>query len=460
MTAPQDTIVAVATAAGEGGLAIVRLSGPGALAVARRLAGERALPRRDVPSHLARAATLRAPADGEALDRGLVLPMLAPRSYTGEDVVELHCHGGALCARRVVRACLDAGARPAGPGEFTRRAFLNGRLSLDQAEAVADLIHAEDELAGRAALRQLSGGLRREVGAIEGPLLELLARLEGGLEFEGEDAVAAAVPRDRLLAVLDAGLAALVALLADADAARRVREGVHVVLLGAPNAGKSSLFNALLAQERALVDAEPGTTRDVVAARLRHGGAVFVLHDTAGLRPDGGRVEALGMARAREAAASADVVLLLSDLADLADPRAGDVPADAGATVLRVATKADLADAARRAAAREAGLVVTSARDGSGLDELRAALLAAADGGRLREVADLGRVFNERHRYRLAAAREELAALRDEVALRGAPAEVAAGLLAGTLAELGEVTGRVFSEHLLGEVFARFCVGK
>jgi len=457
MTASHDTIVAVATPPGEGGVAIVRLSGPDALAVARRLAGERALPAGDVRSHLARAATLRAPADGEELDRGLVLPMLAPRSYTGEDVVELHCHGGSLCVRRVVRACLDAGARPAGPGEFTRRAFLNGRLSLDQAEAVADLIHAEDELAGRAALRRLGGGLRHEVESIERPLRELLAHLEGGLEFAGEDAAAAAVPRDRLLAVLDAALAALAALLADADAARRVREGVHVVLLGAPNAGKSSLFNALLAQPRALVDAEPGTTRDVVAARLRLGGAVFVLHDTAGLRPDGGRVEALGMARAREAAATADVVLLLSDLAA---PQERDAPVAAGVTVLRVATKADLADAARRAAACEAGFVVTSARDGTGLDDLRAALLAAVDGERLREVADLGRVFNERHRRRLASAQLELAALREEVALRDAPAEVAAGLLAGILAELGEVTGRVFSEHLLGEVFARFCVGK
>ncbi len=461
MSTPTDTIVAIATAAGEAGLAIVRLSGPAALDVARRLVGERALPRGGVRSHLAFAATLRggAAADEgrEVLDHGLVLPMLAPRSYTGEDVVELHCHGGALCARRVVRACRDAGARPAGPGEFTRRAFLNGRLSLDQAEAVADLIHAEDELAGRAALRQLRGGLRRDVGAIERPLLDLLARLEGGLEFEDADAEASAVPRAGLLIVLDAALAALARLLADADAARRVREGVHVVLLGAPNAGKSSLFNALLAQERAMVDAEPGTTRDVVTARLRHGGVVFVLHDTAGLRPEGGRIEALGMTRAREAAAAADVVLLLSDLTA---PDGEEVAVAAGVTILKVATKADLAAAARRDAARASGRVVTSAHDGAGLDELRATLLAAADGERLREVADLGHVFNERQRYRLAAARDELATLRDEVAQRDAPAEVAASLLAGILAELGEVTGRVFSEHLLGEVFARFCVGK
>ncbi|MBA4378730.1 MAG: tRNA uridine-5-carboxymethylaminomethyl(34) synthesis GTPase MnmE [Gemmatimonas sp.] len=457
MSTTNDTIVAIATATGEAGLAIVRLSGPGALDVARRLAGARALPREGVRSHLARAATLR-DATGEVLDHGLVLPMLAPRSYTGEDVVEFHCHGGALCARRVTGACRDAGARPAGPGEFTRRAFLNGRLSLDQAEAVADLIHAEDELAARAALRQLRGGLRRDVEAIERPLLDLLARLEGGLEFEGDDAAAVAVPRAGLLAVLDAALAALALLLADADAARRVREGVHVVLLGAPNAGKSSLFNALLSQERALVDAEPGTTRDVVAARLHHGGVSFVLHDTAGLRSDGGRVEALGMARAREAAASADVVLLLSELSATSGSDVADAPA--GVVVLKVATKADLADPSRREAARREGRLVTSAHGGTGLDELRAALLAAVDGERLREVADLGHAFHERHRHRLAAAREELAALRDEVALRAAPAEVAAGLLAGILAELGEVTGRVFSENLLGEVFARFCVGK
>ncbi|MDO9693516.1 MAG: tRNA uridine-5-carboxymethylaminomethyl(34) synthesis GTPase MnmE [Candidatus Latescibacteria bacterium] len=457
MSTSNDTIVAIATAAGEAGLAVVRLSGPGALDVARRLVGPRALPAGDVRSHLARAATLRDGPGGEVLDHGLVLPMLAPRSYTGEDVVEFHCHGGALCARRVARACCNAGARPAGPGEFTRRAFLGGRLSLDQAEAVADLIHAEDELAGRAALRQLRGGLRRDVEAIERPLLDLLARLEGGLEFEGEDAAAVAVPREALLAVLDAALAALAALLADAGAARRVREGVQVVLLGAPNAGKSSLFNALLARERALVDAEPGTTRDVVSARLRHGGVVFVLHDTAGLRTDGGRVEALGMARARAAATTADIVLLLRDL--VASEGEADFDGD-GVTVVKVATKADLADAAQCSAARAAGYVVTSARDDAGLDELREALLAAAGGERLREVAEIGHAFNERQRHRLAAARDELASLRGEVALRAAPDEVAAGLLAGILAELGEVTGRVFSEHLLGEVFARFCVGK
>lgn len=499
-----DTIVALATPEGEGGLAVVRLSGPGAIAIVRALlpAGSAS---RGIVSHRAWRAVLRwpggaanaatnaatnaaagaeavdgalagEPRPGEPLDEAIVLPLLGPRSYTGEDTVELQCHGGRLTARRLVAACVAAGARPAAPGEFTRRAFLNGRLSLDQAEAVADLIHAEDELTARAALRQLRGGLRDELASLEAPLRRLLAELEGRLEFSADD------PAGCEPLAAEPGLAAaasrLDALLAAAPAARRLREGVQVVLVGPPNVGKSSLFNALLGHERAIVDPEPGTTRDVVEAVLSHAGCRFVLHDTAGLRAGAGRVESLGQSRARAAMARADIVLRLREAGQALEPEPGWRPELAArAVVLSVVTKGDLAGAegrgasASRAARRgEAGpgaaaarapdgALITSARTGLGVTALRQALAAAADQAKLREVAAQGWLLNERHRHALLSARAELEEVRD-AARADAGEEVVATLLAGVLARLGEVSGRVFTERLLDEVFSRFCVGK
>ncbi len=428
----RDTIAAVATPEGEGGLAVVRVSGPRALAVAAAVFRPRR-PGAPWRTHRARLGLVVWPeagrreglSPGDALDQALALPLLA------------------------------AGARPAGPGEFTRRAFLNGRLSLDQAEAVADLIHAEDELAARGSLAQLRGGLRREIDALEAPLLDLLARLEGALEFaEADDQ--AAFDREEAIARVRAGLAGVDRLLARAPAARRVREGVHVVLSGEPNSGKSALFNALLGEPRALVDPEPGTTRDVLTATLRHDGLSFVLHDTAGLREAAGRVEALGIARAREALAAADLELRVWDLTRPAPPP----PAAGGGSWLLTASKADLVPAERKEEAGRQGALVTSAVTGEGLPGLLAALAGAADADGLREAARVGTLVNERHQYSLMRFRECLADLLDALEQGAAGEEVAAGLLAAGLGELGEITGRIFTERLLGDVFARFCVGK
>ena len=450
-----DTIVAIATPEGTGGLAVVRLSGAGA----RDIAG--ALLRRSgsgeaLVSHRARLGLLVSAA-GEALDEALVLPLLAPRSYTGEDTVEFHCHGGRMPARRVLDACVAAGARPAGPGEFTRRAFLNGRLSLDQAEAVADLIHAEDELAAAAALAQLRGGLRQEVAAIEAPLRELLADLEGSVEF-GVAGLAGGVARGRIVADLKLACGGLDRLLALAPAARQLRDGVLVVLAGPPNSGKSSLFNALLGRERALVDAEPGTTRDVVSAGLRLGGLTFVLQDTAGLRAGGGRVEGRGMELTRAAMDEADLLLWLQDLSAAPAPGPDEAAAAAGrARLLLVGTKSDLAGAA---AGANDGLLVTSGRTGAGVEELKEALLAAADAAGMREVARAGVLLNSRHQHRLMEAREPLAELVAAAEAGEVGEEVVASLLGAVLAQLGEISGRVFTEQLLGDIFSRFCVGK
>lgn len=443
------TIAAVATPPGPAGLAVVRVSGADALGVGRRVTSLPAAAWAADAGHRARLAEVRRPGGGEALDQVLVLPMHGPGTYTGEDAVEFFCHGGAVPASLVLEACLAAGARQAGPGEFTRRAFLNGRLSLDQAEAVADLIHAEDRLAARAALARLRGGLRAQVEAVERPLLDLLAELEGSLEFSEHEP--ADVPPARTAAVLDAAVAAVERLLADADAGRRVRDGVRTVLAGPVNAGKSTLFNTLLGRERALVDADAGTTRDVVTARLELEGLTFRLHDTAGLRDAAGRVEAAGIARTREALAGADLVLWLRPLDDPAVPD----PPETDAPVLTLATRCDLAP---RAAA-PAGALRISSRTGEGLDELRAAMVRIAGAERMHEVARAGHALARRHRERLRDARDALAELRGMVAA-GAPDEVTASLLTPPLRSLGEVTGRVFSERLLGEVFSKFCVGK
>ena len=503
------TIVALATPEGVGGLAVVRLSGPEAVAVARRVFRSRRFAAGPV-SHTVAHGVLHHPDDGDrAIDRCLALTLLAPRSYTGEDTVEFHLHGGRAVARRVFRsgrfaagpvshtvvhgllhhpddtsrgidrclaltllaprsytgedtvefhlhggravarlalaACRSAGALPAAPGEFTRRAFLHGKLSLDQAEAVADLIAADSEQAARGALNQLHGGLARELAAVEAPLLDLLARIEGSFEFLDEDEVA--VPAGAVAAELAVAVAGIDRLLAMAPAGRLLRDGVQVVLSGPVNAGKSALFNALVGDERAIVDAEPGTTRDVVSARVVRGGAVYVLHDTAGARPDAGPVESKGIARMRRQVESADLVLAVAD---------DGAPGPSAPGVLAVRTKADLgADGVAGFAA------VTSAVTGAGIAELWGAIEAQVESLQLGQAVALGVVLNERHAARLGECRAELAELGALAAAdSGAGAEILGTMLASILGRLGEVSGRVFSEQLLNTVFSKFCVGK
>ena len=457
----QGTIVAVATPEGRGGLAVVRLSGPDALAIAHRVAPDAGLDGA-VDSHRARLTTVCWPdgadpaaaetglAPGQALDQALALPMLAPGTYTGEDVVEFFCHGGVMPARLVVAACRAAGAVTAGPGEFTRRAFLNGRLTLDQAEAVADLIDTEHAVGARASLAQLRGALDRRLAGIEEPLRGLLARLEGSLEFaEHEDA---SPPVGEVRAVLADAASSVDALLSLAPAGRRLREGVQVVLAGPPNAGKSSLFNALLGRDRALVDAAPGTTRDVVTDTLELGGLLFVIHDTAGLRDAAEGVEARGVSRARDVMAAADLVLRIEPLGEA--PLATPAPVSADVAVIEVRTKSDLVD---RAPGGDA--VITSSATGAGIDALRAAMLDAARRDGLGEAAAAGVVLNQRHQDRLRSCRDHLAQVTAAVD-DGAGDEVVASLLAVALQDLGAISGRVFTEQMLGDVFNRFCVGK
>lgn len=454
-----DTIVAIVTPEGTGGLGAVRLSGPLARAIADRVFHGPEGPLST--SHMAVYGILRdmestnpvQGASGEAIDQVIALPMWAPRSYTGEDTVEFFCHGGSVVSRLVAGACRRAGARPATAGEFTRRAFLNGKLSLDQAEAVADLIHAESETAARAAVRQLLGGLDRQLSEVESPLLGMLARMEGGLEFLDDEVPE--VPAGEVAAVLRDSLVGIDALLEMAPAGRLLRDGIHVVLRGQPNAGKSSLFNRLVEEDRAIVDDEAGTTRDVVTMRVTRAGRVYVLHDTAGLRSASGRVEAKGIARTEEVARRADIILDLDPGVPDSSPGGSE---SSEAVVLKVRTKIDLVGA-------DGGPgdgVLTSSVTGEGLAELWRRIEESVERFELDRAVRLGVVINERHRHKLESSRRELARLLEEYRNEEtAPGnEVAGTLLASILSELGEISGRVFSEQLLESVFSRFCVGK
>ena len=328
MTA-RDTIAAIATAPGAGGVGIVRLSGPGSRAIGATLLGRPPQPRHAHYLHFRDD-------DGEVIDDGLLLHFPAPQSYTGEDVLELQAHGSPVLLARLLRRCLGLGARPARPGEFTERAFLEGRLDLAQAEAVADLVAAGSEAAVRAARRSLDGEFSRRVDAVVEGLTGLRVWIEAALDFPEEDVDFLAAPalRDRLQEVAGA----MARLQADAERGRRLVDGVHVVIAGAPNAGKSSLLNALAGEERAIVTAIPGTTRDLLREQLAIDGVGFTLVDTAGLRDAAEPVEREGIRRAHAELARADLVLAVLD--DTAPP--APLPGlPAGVPVLWLHNKAD-----------------------------------------------------------------------------------------------------------------------
>lgn len=456
------TIAAIATASGEAGVAVVRISGPEALPVARRVA---VALRRGAPPEPGtfRFSRFVDPRSGEVFDEGVVLVFQAPRSYTGEEVVELQGHGGRTPSRRLLDAVLAAGARPAGPGEFTRRAFLNGKMDLTQAEAVADLIASRTVRAARAARAQLDGVLGRRLDALYEDAADLCADLEAWLDLEeGEvDAPSFGSISGRIGLLGDA----LAREIASAREGRLLREGALVVIGGAPNVGKSSLLNALLGVSRAIVSDEPGTTRDVVEESLSLEGVPLRIADTAGLREAPGAVEREGVSRARDWISRADLRLHLLDAsgAPFAEQLAGMdgvLPRD---TTLLVLNKCDLAGK-NGAPLWEPPEGWTSCRisalTGEGLDALRRAmadLLRVHGGGEDADVA-----VAARHRDELEVARAH--AMRARSHLGGPDGAVDCVLAAHELRQsaeaLGRITGRVFSEELLDRVFSRFCVGK
>ena len=445
-----DTIFAPATAAGRAAVAVVRISGPDAARALRALAGR--LPR-------ARRASFRRlrGAAGERLDEALVLWFPAPGSYTGEDVAELQLHGGPAVVGEVTRALAALGLRLAEPGEFTRRAFEAGRLDLDQAEAVADLIDAETEAQARQALDQLAGALSARYAAWRGALAEALAYLEAAVDFPDEE-----VPADvaaRAAPTLERLTGELAAALDDARRGERVREGYRIALVGAPNAGKSQLLNALIAREAAIVTPTPGTTRDVIEVPLVLAGYKALVADMAGLRSASEAIEAEGVRRARAWAGDADLRLWVADGA-ASDGAWREALGAVAAGDLVVLNKSDLpagCDAARvAAAANDAGLacVSLSALTGEGVATLKAKLAE-------RIVADLAgsdfpAVTRARHGRLLA---EALDHLRRAQAALDTP-ELAAEDLRLAARALERITGRIGADDILGVIFATFCIGK
>ncbi|WP_419898444.1 tRNA uridine-5-carboxymethylaminomethyl(34) synthesis GTPase MnmE [Roseomonas sp. USHLN139] len=434
------TIFALASGAGRAAIAVIRLSGPDTGAILQRLAGRLPAPRQ------ASLRRLRQPDSDEVLDEALVLWFPAPRSYTGEDAAELHLHGGRAVVDGVGAALIALGARPAEPGEFTRRAFLNNRLDLTAAEGIADLIDAETAAQRRQALRQAGGALARRYAGWADRLTRLLAHQEAAIEF-AEDGLP-----NSLEAEVRAGSAALAAEiaghLADGQRGERLREGLWAAIIGAPNAGKSSLLNALAGREAAIVSARAGTTRDVVEVRLDLGGVPVLLADTAGLRETEDEIEAEGVRRARRRAEEADLVIAVF---------AADAPPDATTLgllapgTLVVANKTDLAPAPATIGG-EVPLPV-SAATGQGLPALQEALAAAAaQRAWLSEEAVLTR---PRHRAALA----EAAAWLEEAGRAPLP-EIAAEALRAGLRALGRLTGRIGVEQVLDVVFGDFCIGK
>ena len=448
MFSTSDTIVAIATPAGRGGLGVIRISGPDAGRVAGELVGRNkpfkarhaTFAKLDVASGISRTG-----------DQVVVTFFPAPSSYTGENVAEVSAHGSPVVLSAILRRAIDAGARLAEPGEFTLRAFLNGKVDLVQAEAVADLIDAVTPLQARAAFDQLEGTLTGAIGRIEGDLFDVIAKLEASLDFpdEGYHFVGAAEARTALASVTER----IEELLAQSARGRLVREGAQVAIVGAPNVGKSSLFNALLNANRAIVTAIPGTTRDILTERADIGGLSLALIDTAGVRETADVVEQQGVSRTRETLRVADLVLVVLDRSRemTAEDRGILAETESQARVV-VLNKSDLP-----AVISEAGVAI-SARTGAGLDGLIAAIASelTSDGSDQR---DQPAVTNVRHAVLLERARAALlsatGALADEVSEEFPLLDLQEAGHA-----LQEITGRRTSDDLLHHIFATFCIGK
>lgn len=463
-----ETIAAVATPPGEGGIAIVRVSGPEARTVAARVfRPHRGGDPREFSGYSVHYGVFQDTETGEVADDGLLLMFHAPHSYTGEEMVELSCHGGRKATAAVLRLALQAGARPAEPGEFTQRAFLNGRLDLAQAEAVADVIRARTESARRLARRQLDGALSQAVTALKDEMVGILAAIEVTIDFSDEvgdlDYTAletritdVAVGVDRLLATSGRG--------------RILREGLRVAIVGRPNVGKSSLLNALLRAERAIVTPIAGTTRDLIEESADIGGLPLVLIDTAGIRPTSDPVEQIGVGRAESALAGSDVALLVLDASAGITPEdlmLSEQAAKEAGRVLVVLNKSDLLTPEqtqrlkKKALPRLGSVLFLSALTGEGLEALERALadLAAGAEGGIGEAADSVVVSSERHQQALESARRSLLEAERTVRER-LPGDFIAIDIRGALDALGLITGETVTEDIIHRIFRDFCVGK
>ncbi|MCX7779377.1 MAG: tRNA uridine-5-carboxymethylaminomethyl(34) synthesis GTPase MnmE [Negativicutes bacterium] len=457
-----DTISAIATAIGEGGIGIIRMSGSRAVAIADGFfqgAGGRKV--RDIQPFRAAYGKIVEPDTGQMIDEALILVMRAPRSYTREDVVEIHCHGGPVPLRRILELTLRGGARLAEPGEFTKRAFLNGRLDLTQAEAVIDIIRSKTDASLKMAVSHLSGRLAAKINDLRQQILGMIAHLEAAIDFPEEDIeqIAAAEVAERIRPVLDE----ISRLLASAQTGRILREGLATVIIGKPNVGKSSLLNALLREKRAIVTDIPGTTRDIIEEYVNIRGVPLKIVDTAGIRETADIVEKIGVEKAREFVASADLLLLLLDASAPLTPEDREVLALLpGKEALVLVNKSDLParleieEVERLIGGRQ--MIRISVLEGTGLDELEQSIVDRVYSGQITQ-GEGAFVNNVRHGNLLRQAKERLEEALNSIAA-AMPLDCFVVDLRAAWEKLGEITGDTVSEDIVDRIFADFCIGK
>jgi tRNA modification GTPase len=465
MTGNQHTIAALSTPPGESGIAVVRMTGPDAIAIL------------DSVFRLPHGAfgfdgdwEHRRLYHGELVDEGedpiddvMCAVMRAPDTYTGEDVVEISCHGGTVIVAGILDVLYGRGARPAGPGEFTRRAFLNGKIDLIQAEAVADLIHARSDLQRRVAHEQLAGGLSGRIDELADQILELMGVIEANIDFIEEDIDT--LDRDGAGALLDEQMDQLDDLLASAPLSKPFREGYRVAIAGPVNAGKSSLFNRLVGERRAIVTEVPGTTRDVLREPVVTDGLLFMFQDTAGIRGGTGDVvEAIGIDLANETVRAADLVLFVVDASEPPDQSLLDRSREVECVnTLFVMNKIDLPESTASSTLQElhpeAAFVRVSAKTGDGIDALRHEIVRAVAGDELSRIARERVVLNSRLVSLLGSAREKVEELRTSLESHN-QLELLALEAREVLAFYEEATGRRYHDGLLDVIFSRFCIGK
>ena len=453
-----DTIAAIATPLGEGGLAVIRISGAAALAVADKVfrpSGKSSLKPSVAPTHTIHYGKVMR--HGETVDEVLAAVLRAPRTFTREDTVEISCHGGLLPAKLVLDTILENGARLAEPGEFTRRAFLNGRLDLAQAEAVADLIHSRTELALAAANEQLAGKLSQRINALRDEMMKTLAHVEAHLDFPDEDI--APETRAGLIQRLETGAAFMDELLRTANEGQILRRGIRTAIVGRPNAGKSSLLNQLLGHDRAIVSPIPGTTRDTIEETANIRGLPVVFIDTAGLREARDEIELEGIRRSRETLAKAELILHVLDASEPLTPADEMYLAEFAAKKrILVRNKTDLPVKLILPMHLGIPIVDVCCLSGQGLEALKDAIKSLVWAGKI-EAGMLQVMINSRHQEALGRARqatlETIAALRADVTL-----ELVALDLRIAVHAVGEIVGKTATDDLLDSIFSQFCLGK
>ncbi len=451
-----DTIVALGTPTGRSAIGVIRLSGPQSLEIVRALIGDSQFTPRPAQAVL---KNLKSLGSNAILDRSLLTYFQAPNSYTGEDVVEISCHGSPIILRQVIDLTLKLGGRLAGPGEFTLRSLRNGKINLTQAEGIRDLINAQTQAAAQQALRQLSGELSRRLQVCEQQLIKIIVQLESAVEFVEDDLPQ--LEKERLVEELSDIVEGLKTLAATFDVGHLLRDGLRVTIAGRPNVGKSSLFNKLLATDRAIVTEVPGTTRDTLTESVSIDGVPVLLTDTAGVRDSSDRVEFLGVERTCQAMADADLVVVVVDGSE-------DIEAEDLAVFLKAKrqrhvvalNKSDLQSFQTRAKSRptfDGSAVEVSALTGSGLEGLRAAILAPF--GSL-ESANTGLLITDARHYDLLRRAEDEIRSSAQLLAEAAGEEIVLIGLHNGLRFIGQITGETTTEEILSQIFATFCIGK